>query len=63
MVDEEEGGVNATIAGRLRHGPMDGAVIPEGTGLQIYPAARGALITDFIFSSGKGTWLEVRDQR
>jgi acetylornithine deacetylase len=59
VVDEEEGGVNATIAGRLRHGPLDGAIIPEGTGLQVYPAARGALITDFIFSSGKGTWLEV----
>ncbi len=59
VVDEEEGGVNATIAGRLRHGPMDAAIIPEGTGLQIYPAARGVLVTDFIFSSGKGTWLEV----
>jgi acetylornithine deacetylase len=59
VVDEEEGGVNATIAGRLRHGPMDGAVIPEGTALSVYPAARGVLVTDFIFSSGKGTWLEV----
>ncbi len=59
VVDEEEGGVNATIAGRLRYGRMDGAVIPEGTGLNVYPAARGVLVTDFIFSSGKGTWLEV----
>lgn len=59
VVDEEEGGVNPTIAGRLRYGPMDGAVIPEGTGLSIYPAARGVLITDFIFSSGTGTWLQV----
>jgi len=59
VVDEEEGGVNATIAGRLRHGPMDGAVIPEGTDLKIYPAARGALISDIIFTSTKGTWLEV----
>jgi acetylornithine deacetylase len=59
VVDEEEAGVNATIAGRLRYGPMDGAVIPEGTGLNIYPAARGVLITNFIFSSGQGTWLEV----
>jgi acetylornithine deacetylase len=59
VVDEEEGGVNATIAGRLRHGRMDGAVIPEGTGLAVYPAARGVLVTDFIFSSGTGTWLQV----
>lgn len=59
VVDEEEGGVNATIAGRLRDGPMDGAVIAEGTGLSVYPAARGVLITDYIFSSGAGTWLEV----
>lgn len=59
VVDEEEGGVNATIAGRLRYGAVDGALIPEGTDLKIYPAARGALITDFIFSSTKGTWLDV----
>jgi len=59
VVDEEEGGVNATIAGRLRYGVVDGALIPEGTDLKIYPAARGALISDFIFSSTKGTWLDV----
>ena len=59
VVDEEEGGVNATIAGRLRYGAVDGAVIPEGTDLKIYPAARGALISDFIFCSTKGTWLDV----
>ena len=29
VVDEEEGGVNATIAGRLRHGPMDGGRHPR----------------------------------
>ena len=58
-MDEEEGGVNATIAGRLRYGAVDGALIPEGTDLKIYPAARGALISDFIFSSTKGTWLDV----
>ena len=39
VVDEEEGGVNATIAGRLRYGAVDGALIPEGTDLKIYPAA------------------------
>jgi acetylornithine deacetylase len=59
VVDEEEAGVNATIAGRLRHGPMDAAIIPEITSLQVYPAARGALITDIVFSSKEATWLEV----
>ena len=62
VVDEEEAGVNSTIAGRLRYGPMDGAVIPEITSLQIYPAARGALITHLLFSSTQGTWLEVGTQ-
>jgi acetylornithine deacetylase len=55
VVDEEEGGVNGTFAGRQRYGPMDGAVVLEGTNLQVYPAARGALITDFIFTSTEGT--------
>jgi acetylornithine deacetylase len=58
VVDEEEGGVNATIAGRLRGGPMDGAIVPEATGLDIYPAIRGALIINFTFSA-EGTWLDV----
>ena len=58
VVDEEEAGVNATIAGRLRDGRMDAAIIPEATGLAIYPAIRGALIANFFFSA-EGTWLEV----
>ncbi len=59
VVDEEEGGVNATIAGRLKYGRTDAALLPEGTDLKIYPAARGVLISDFIFTSTKGTWLDV----
>ena len=59
VVDEEEAGVNATIAGRLRHGPLDAAIIPEITSLQVYPAARGALITDILFTNKETTWLEV----
>ena len=43
VVDEENGGVNGTIAGRLRDGPMDGAVLVEGTDLKIYPAAQRAV--------------------
>ena len=59
VVDEEEAGVNATIAGRLREGPMDAALLAECTDLRVYTAARGALITDVVFSSTKGTWLDV----
>ncbi len=58
VVDEEEAGVNSTLAGRLRDGPVDGAVIVESTGLEIHHAARGALLINFYFSGG-GTWLEV----
>jgi len=58
VVDEEEAGVNATLAGRLRDGPMDGAIVVEATGLNLYPGIRGALILHFLFKS-EGTWLET----
>jgi acetylornithine deacetylase len=58
VVDEEEAGVNATIAGRLRDGPMDAAIVAEASGLDIYPSIRGALILNFLFKS-EGTWLET----
>jgi acetylornithine deacetylase len=58
VVDEEEAGVNATIAGRLRDGPMDAAIVAEASGLDVYPAIRGALIVHFLFKS-EGTWLET----
>jgi acetylornithine deacetylase len=61
VVDEEEAGVNATIAGRLRDGPMDAAIVAEASGLDIYPAIRGALIVHFLFKS-EGTWLETGSQ-
>jgi acetylornithine deacetylase len=61
VVDEEEAGVNATLAGRLRDGPMDAAVVAEATGLNIYPAIRGALIVHFLVKS-EGTWLETGSQ-
>ena len=62
VVDEEEGGVNATIAGRLRDGVLDGAILPEATAMDIYPAVRGALILG-IFFGGSGTWLDVGKQQ
>jgi acetylornithine deacetylase len=63
VVDEELAGVNATIAGRLRDGPMDGAVIAEGTDLRLYPAARGLLSAHLFFKSDAATWLELGKAR
>ena len=61
VVDEEEAGVNATLAGRLRYGTMDGAIVAEASGLNIYPAIRGASIVHFLLRS-EGTWLETGSQ-
>lgn len=58
VVDEEEAGVNGTIAGRLHGGTVDGAIIAEVTGLDVYPAARGALIAHVVFGA-EGSWLDV----
>lgn len=58
VVDEEEAGVNGTLAGRLHGGQVDGAVIAEVTALKVYPASRGALIVHLLFGS-QGTWLDV----
>jgi len=58
VVDEEFGGVNGTIAGRL-HGPrVDGAILAENTGLDIYPAARGFCIAH-IFFKGPSSLLAI----
>ena len=53
VVDEEFGGVNGTLAGRLRGYNADGAVIGEPTHLKICPAQRGGR-TLHILLSGKG---------
>ena len=49
VVDEEFGGVNGTIAGRM-HGPrVDAALLVENTGLDVYPAARGFCLAHIFF--------------
>ncbi len=53
-MDEEFGGVNGTLAGRFRNGPMDGAVLGESTDLEIYPASKGLLISNLTFRSDRG---------
>jgi acetylornithine deacetylase len=49
VVDEEFGGVNGTLAGRLRGYLADAAVIGEASGLRIVPAQRGGRIAHITF--------------
>jgi acetylornithine deacetylase len=59
VVDEEFGGVNGTLAGRLRHGSMDAAILGESTDLKIHPAAKGLLISTLTFASNRGSFVEA----
>ena len=59
VVDEEFGGVNGTLAGRFRHGALDGAVLGESTDLEIYPASKGLLISNLTFRSDRGSFVEA----
>ncbi len=49
VVDEEFGGVNGTLAGRLRGFNADAAIIGEPTGLRICPAQRGGRLAHLTF--------------
>jgi acetylornithine deacetylase len=49
VVDEEFGGVNGTLAGRLRGLNADAAVIGEPSGLRICPAQRGGRLAHLTF--------------
>jgi acetylornithine deacetylase len=51
VVDEEFGGVNGTLAGRVRGHNADAAVLLEPTNLEVYPAARGARIINLELTS------------
>jgi acetylornithine deacetylase len=51
VVDEEFGGVNGTLAGRLRGFNADAAIIGEPSGLRICPAQRGGRIAHITFSA------------
>jgi len=58
VVDEEFGGANGTLAGRLRGYTADAAVIGEPTGLRICPAQRGGR-TIHITLRGPGGMLHT----
>jgi acetylornithine deacetylase len=54
VVDEEFGGVNGTLAGRLRGFNGDGAIITEPTFLKICPSQRGGRIAQITLSAPGG---------
>ncbi|HUS05344.1 MAG TPA: M20/M25/M40 family metallo-hydrolase, partial [Bryobacteraceae bacterium] len=68
VVDEEFGGVNGTLAGRLMGFQADAAVLTEPSFLRICPAQRGGRTVDITFSApnqgilGKAASANVLEQ-
>lgn len=58
VVDEEFGGVNGTLAGRLRGFNADAAVIAEPSFLRVCPAQRGGRIVQITFRASGGILTE-----
>ena len=54
VVDEEFGGVNGTLAGRLRGDNADAVVITEPTDLAICNGCRGGVLVHFTFAGQEG---------
>ena len=54
VVDEEFGGSNGTLAGRLRGFNADAAILAEPSGLRICPAQRGGLTAHLTFRAAGG---------
>jgi acetylornithine deacetylase len=60
VIDEEFGGVNGTLAGRLRGFNGDAAVISEPSFLRVCPAQRGGRTAHITFCSPGGVLTEGR---
>jgi acetylornithine deacetylase len=60
VVDEEFGGVNGTLAGRLRGYNADAAVISEPSFLRICPGQRGGRVAHITFRAVGGVLTEGR---
>jgi acetylornithine deacetylase len=58
VVDEEFGGVNGTLAGRLRGFNADAAVLSEPTFLRVCPAQRGGRIVHVTLKASGGVLTE-----
>jgi acetylornithine deacetylase len=54
VVDEEHGGANGTLAGRLRGPNADMAIIPEPSNMKLYPAHLGGGIWKATFTGKSG---------
>ena len=61
VVDEEFGGVNGTLAGRLMNFNADGAIISEPTSLRVCPAQRGSGRSRLPSSLQTGVSSRLRD--
>ena len=60
VVDEEFGGVNGTLAGRLRGYVADGAILSEPSFLRICPAQRGGRVAHITLAASGGILTEGR---
>jgi len=60
VIDEEFGGVNGTLAGRLRGFNGDAAVISEPSFLRVCPAQRGGRTAHITFCASGGVLAEGR---
>jgi acetylornithine deacetylase len=54
VVDEEFGGVNGTLAGRVRGHNADAAILSEPSSLRLCPAQRGGQVVHVIFRNNRG---------
>ena len=60
VVDEEFGGVNGTLAGRLKGYNGDAAILTEPSGLRICAGQRGGRTAHLLFSSRGGILAETQ---
>ncbi len=60
VVDEEFGGANGTLAGRLRGHNADAAILSEPSGLRICPAQRGGRTAHLTFRAPGGVLQDGR---
>jgi acetylornithine deacetylase len=59
VVDEEFGGVNGTLAGRIRGDNADAVIIPEPTDLAINNGGRGGVVAQFSLLGPEGIMFQV----
>ncbi|MBL8175527.1 MAG: M20/M25/M40 family metallo-hydrolase, partial [Bryobacterales bacterium] len=63
IVDEEFGGVNGTLAGRVRGDLADAAIVTEPSGLRICPAQRGGRLLHLLFSKPADIFVKDHSAR